>query len=212
MKKTILSYNWPEYFNAVEKNLGRNRLSGRIELLRRAHHLFNAYPNFYTMDYDDRRRIGGLIEVEGNVNWLSFGSMNGAGKFKGKIKDNNVALSDALDHIPLTGEVTYNQYTSYCQTFLKAFPNGGGGISTCTRLLAMKRPDYFVCYDRENKLGFVKHYNVNIYKPDFQKYWDKIIAPSLDTEWWNTTSLKDPVQSSVWKCRIAFLDAMLYHF
>src|SRR5262249_50503526 len=72
--------------------------------------------------------------------------------FKAAIRDNRQEISDALDAIPPAVEpVTKADYMRFVRLFRGAFPNGGGGLATGTRLLAMKRPDVFVCLDRKNR-------------------------------------------------------------
>jgi hypothetical protein len=77
--------------------------------------------------------------------------MVAAGRFKRAIKKNDPNLSQALDLIPAKGDISREDYLKYTDQFLKAFPNGGGGIATATRLLAMKRPDAFVCLDSASR-------------------------------------------------------------
>jgi hypothetical protein len=55
-----------------------------------------------------------------------------------------------LDEIPLNGPVQRDDYEAFIGRYKAAFPIKNGqpykhGLGTATRLLAMQRPDYFVC-------------------------------------------------------------------
>ncbi len=40
----------------------------------------------------------------------------------------------------------------------------------------MKRPDYFVCLDKANKVGLCDAFGITIKNHDYDAYWDTIIA------------------------------------
>lgn len=56
----------------------------------------------------------------------------GAGYYHQAIKQNNAHISAALDHIPLKGLVSKEQYNAYIHEFVKAFPSGGDGVVALT--------------------------------------------------------------------------------
>jgi hypothetical protein len=124
------------------------------------------------MDLNERKEIAGLSPTSGE-----FGNMVAAGKFKLAIRENDLHLTNALNLIPLNGPVSRMQYLKYIEEFKKAFPRGGGGIATATRLLAMKRPDIFVCINGGNRkrlcLAFGARADLGL-----EQYWDTIIAPN----------------------------------
>jgi hypothetical protein len=139
--------DWPEYCEAVKED-AEHTTEGRLAVLETARQLFTDHPHFHNIDHDSRRGIAGFGEVEG-IDWLWFGSMKGAGYYKQAINQNSRQISDALDEIPLTGEITEQHFNRYLALFRTAFENTG--IATATRLLAFKRPDYFVCLDSKNR-------------------------------------------------------------
>ena len=69
--------------------------------------------------------------------------MRGNGKFNKQIGENNIEISNALDEIPLFGQITKNHFNKFIVHFINVFP--GKNLITASRLLAMKRPDVFVC-------------------------------------------------------------------
>jgi hypothetical protein len=115
-----------------------------------------------------------------NREWGWFGSMRGMGDFANRIEENDDSLAAALDGIPRSGEVTRAQYDRYCRLFRKAFAGSSrtGGVPTASRLLAMKRPDTFLCVCKPNiaaaseALGFART------TLDLNNYWERVVNPS----------------------------------
>lgn len=54
---------------------------------------------------------------ERNVQWVLFGNMRAAGRFKNRVNDNDEYISLALDCIPLQGEVSQAQDNEYKRNF-----------------------------------------------------------------------------------------------
>jgi hypothetical protein len=63
-----------------------------------------------------------------------------------------------LDHIPADGYVSEEQFINFKRHFDLAFQGKAhqGGVATASRLLAMKRPDMFVCVNNANRKGNCK--------------------------------------------------------
>ena len=133
--------------------------------------------------------------------------MRGAGSFQQAINSNNPEVSRALDAIPHTGEVGELQYREFAEIFGAGFERSG--LAVGSRLLAMKRPDYFVCLDSKNKRKLCQDFGIT-QQVDFENYWDKVVARLIDANWWNAPAPKDKLERRVWKCRAAFLDARFY--
>jgi len=111
---------------------------------------FDLHEHFNDIAFDARRGIAGLSSTTiKNAAW--FGSMSGAGKFYKLINEEHPAFSLAMDEIPVRGDVRKEHYDRFIAEYLKAYPNGRDGLGTATRLLAMKRPDTFLCVDAKNK-------------------------------------------------------------
>jgi hypothetical protein len=136
--------------------------------------------------------------------------MSGAGVFKSLIKSNSPELSAALDCIPATGEVEAADYRAFVTEFRRAFRGGRSGIATGTRLLAMKRPDTFVCVNARNREGLCNDLGVAPTTLGLDGYWDSIIAPIQDADWWNQPRPSSAVERRIWEGRAALLDALYY--
>ena len=175
--------------------------------------LLSKHQSFGDLDRDERNKVAGTLHhangIIDGVNFHWFGSMWGARQFKPAIKENNPNISLALDAIPATGAVTRKDYLAFVERYRKAFPNGGDGIGTATRLLAMKRPDVFVCLDSKNRTLLCKDFGIRG-TVDYKKYWDSIITPVMASPWWGTPVPQSTLEQEVWKARVAFLDCVFY--
>ena len=84
-------------------------------------------------------------------------------------------------------------------------------IATASRLLAMKRPDVFVCFDNENKSKLCKDFGITQSNMTYERYWDEIIERIFDSEWWNSPKPDENEKNiGIWRGRAAFLDSLYY--
>ncbi|MFZ1570035.1 MAG: phospholipase D-like domain-containing protein [Thiolinea sp.] len=205
---SVMSMSWAQYFRKVKADRYHG-FSERCELLEIVKLAFLNYPNFAAMELPLRKIIAGLPnEQDHRSGW--FGSMKGAGYYHQAVNENNKHLSLALDEIPLRGIVTRTEYEKYISEFTRAFPNGRDGIGTASRLLALKRPDQFVCLDSKNRRTLCIDFGIASTKMTYASYWDEIIERILDAPWWNSKRPRSAEQSAVWAGRAAMLDAIFY--
>lgn len=210
----ILAMTWVDYFDKVksEKQTSYGHsMAGRLKVIQAAQQLFSAKKHFKDIDQLGRQKIAGLVKPSAPdaVDYRWFGSMMGAGKFFRAINENEENLSLALDLIPATGGITRDTYLGYIEQYKKAFPEGRDGIGTASRLLAMKRPDTFVCFDARNKEGLCGAFGIsrNI---GYEEYWDSIIARIEEANWWCSPPPPTGVERDIWEARAAFLDSLYY--
>jgi hypothetical protein len=217
----IRQMTWPEYYGMIEAetDLRRDRwpnrcrpFGERLQVIRQVRALFASHPHFNCIPPSERRMIAGLVAVEG-IDFGWFGTMLAAGSFKGFICNNNQrytqelnAISQALDLIPPTGGVSRGAYVAYERSLPKGCAIGAG-----TRLLAMKRPDTFVCVCGGNRQRLCPAFNT---APGvgLERYWDKIIMEIQRSAWWNAPPPNDGVEREVWEARAAFLDSLFYEY
>lgn len=204
----LFSLSWEQFAKRVEEE-DHHGLGQRLKVLAEARKRFRNYGSFSKMSDEKRRDIAGYAP-EDVLPWGYFGSMRGAGKFKHAVKTNNKHLSDALDSVPMDGLVTSDHYFEYVEHFRKAFPKGGDGIAVTTRLLCMKRPDMFVCFDRKNRAALCKEFGIKPSGMTYHRYWEEIIERIRDATWWNASRPKDACKEAVWRGRTALLDALFY--
>ena len=203
----------------IEKSGSTHTLEGRLRVLEGINSIFKKAPTYAELDEDDRKRVAGTMgEVEarqkdGNgFDWAWFGAMGSNGSFSTTVLNDPGGISRALDHIPMTGPVGRDQYDAFVEVYKTALsPDlyASGGIGNGTRLLAMKRPDQFVCLCSPNRRGIAEHFNVP-YNTTLDTYWDRIVQRIRGTPWWNSPEPSDEHERKVWAGRAALLDAIYY--
>ncbi|MDR3490210.1 MAG: phospholipase D family protein [Bradyrhizobium sp.] len=208
LKTPLLSMSWAEYLKAVRRDKPRH-INERTEVLDAARRLFRDHGRFARMPPLDRKGIAGFNKSD-DVPWGWFGSMSGNGTFMNRVNANDPNLSRALDAIPLNGEVGKEHYNEFVEAYLRAFPEGRHGLPTATRLLAMKRPDYFVCFDSANRRKLCTAFEISLHHHDYDRYWDSLIERILISKWWNSPRPNTEREAKLWDGRAAFLDCLYY--
>lgn len=209
----VCQMEWDDFFRRVKKernSANKAAMPHRLEVIAEIRASFKETPRFADMEKDRRNEVAGLVRYE-DIDFLWFGSMRGAGKFKGAISRNEPHISTALDQIPFDGPVGRGDYLAFVAEFEKAFPKGGGGVATATRLLAMKRPDLFVCLDNANRRRLCAAFKIR-QAVGYEDYWDSIVERIRASTWWNVSRPKDRTQAAVWDARAAMLDALFYEW
>lgn len=204
----VMTMSWPQFFASVQKD-AHHGFEKRCDLLKLVRTAFETTQHFQQMELGLRKTVAGL-PTDFNEHWGWFGSMSGAGYYHQAVNDNNLHLSNALDEIPLNGPVSREHYEAYLSEFVKAFPNGRHGVGIASRLLALKRPDYFVCFDFKNKKELCKDFDIKQSGMDYERYWDEVIERITDSAWWNEPRPRNTLAGTVWDGRAAMLDAIFY--
>lgn len=204
----VMGMSWTQFYALVRQD-AYHGFEGRSDLLKLVRTEFETTGHFQEMDLGIRQTIAGLPN-NFNDNWAWFGSMRGAGYYSHEVINNNPHLSAALDQIPLNGPVSREHYEAYIAEFVQAFPNGRDGVGTASRLLAMKRPDYFVCFNSKNQKELCKDFEINQTGMDYERYWEEVIERIIDSAWWNEPPPQNALARSVWDFRAAMSDAIFY--
>ena len=214
IKSKIFTISWIEYVEKVRKDQF-HPFEERLNLLYNARKYFKKYNHFSDMPEKKRKQIAAFYpsnEKSVGFDWRWFGSMSAVVRFGNRINNNNENISLALDQIPLyedREEINKSDFDKYVEYFKKAFPRGGGGMAGASRLLAMKRPDIFVCLDSKNKANLCEEFGIakNI---ELEQYWDEIIERIKDSVWWTCKKPSDESEYKLWQGRAAMLDAIFY--
>jgi len=204
----VRSMSWDQFLAKVKED-PHHGFKERCELLQLLRLEFIKTGDFASMSLGVRKTIAGLPN-DFDHRWGWFGSMSGAGYFHQAINDNNQHLSLALSKVPPHEPLLRTQYDDYVAEFKKAFPNGRHGVGTASRLLALKRPDQFVCFDSKNQKELCKDFGIKQTGMDYQRYWEEIIERIMDSPWWKSPRPNDQEASVVWEGRAAMLDAIFY--
>jgi HKD family nuclease len=208
----ILRMTWAAYLDKVKAEKASvygHSMTERLKVIQVARQLFAKHQQFNRINLGGRRKLAGLDGIVDGVDFGFFGSMKGVGKFWTAIQNNDENLSLALDLIPAASGITREIYLEYIEQYKKAFPQGRHGVATASRLLAMKRPDTFVCLDSKNKKLLCRDFGISR-NVGYEKYWDSIVARIMESTWWCSPQPASGVEADVWKARAAFLDSIYY--
>ena len=106
---SVLSKTWQEYFNYIK--MKDKNLATRLEVIRNVRKLFDSHVHFCDMNPIDRQKIAGVIgKKDDGVDYLFFGRMTSVRTLSDIINNNNKHLSQALDLIPLDGDIPKEIY------------------------------------------------------------------------------------------------------
>ncbi|WP_417701094.1 phospholipase D family protein [Pseudomonas sp.] len=203
--------DWALYVRSVRSDKA-NDLQGRLKVLSFARQLFASDTSFTDLPDIDRRRIGGLLRQSSTeeLDWGLFGQMTSAGRLFPALDSDSEAISRALDQIPVVGAVKRRHYDAFVENFLQVQGAVDTWIGFGTRLLAMKRPDYFFCYCDPNKRGLADAFGVAFSTVNLHNYWDRFIEPMQLMPWWQQELPESADEQSLWMGRAALLDAIYY--
>lgn len=213
----LVEMSWSQYVQKVRSSTHHN-VGQSLKLLRTAQGWLAAVPSFADLTTPQRKALAGIIgEADKAINdeldqdWGWFGSMRGAGDFKNRVAENDASLARAIDSIPQKGEVTRGHYDRFASLFVKAFANSHrvGGVPTASRLLAMKRPDVFLCISDPNLTAAAAEMGFSRSTLKLDNYWDRVVEVIRASEWY-AADKPDSRDGPLWECRAAMLDAILY--
>jgi HKD family nuclease len=211
-KDDLIEMGWAEFARKVRSE---KHFQMRLAVLAQARILFDKAQSFSKLTGIERKAIAGTLgrKEEGpkSLDWGLFGSMFGFGVLKKKVNENATKISAALDCIPPAGAVTQANYKQFVKLYAQVFvgEKRAGSISSASRLLAMKRPDYFVCIDKANKKGLSAHFGLAASAIKLENYWTDLIEPIQLSPWWRTPRPAGN-DDKIWDGRAAFLDALFY--
>ncbi len=217
LSSLLVNMKWKEYVKAIKASTNDDYRQ-RLSLLRKSQNMFASVSTFYKLSVNEWRAIYGVIGkqqmIEANLNdheWGWFGAMKGFGDLNKRINEKDKFIAHAIDCIPQHGDVTEDQYDNYCKKLLLAFEGTSRKprVATASRLLAMKRPDTFVCVSTPNKTGIAKALCYPKSTLNLDNYWERIVELIKISPWHNATrpTGKD---AELWDGRAAMLDAIFY--
>lgn len=200
--------NWNEFYFWVQQD---HRLQARFELLDRAQKCFKDNALFRNMNERERKGFAGLLKsnYESEPNWAFFGTISEF-KYRHHLNDPSSKLLHAIDLIPSSGDVTKKQYDAYTKCFINILGRKNP-LASISRLLAIKRPDLFVCINKYNKKKIAESFNIS--KSDFtvENYWNILESFIWNSEWYiEPKGNKKESELKCWKYRVALLDSISY--
>ena len=208
IESSVMTMAWPQYYQAVTRDK-HHGFEGRCELLKVVSAAFLDYDSFMEMTLPLRKTIAGLQTIRRAIGAGSEVCGETGTTIKQLTKITRT-FQLRLMKSPLRGIITKREYDSYIKKFILAFPNGRHGVGIASRLLAMKRPDQFVCLSSKNKRGLCKDFGITQSKIDYDFYWEEFIERIRDAPWWKSDEPEEKSERGVWLGRAAMLDAIFY--
>lgn len=214
-KTSPMTLMWAKFVEGV-KNDGHHNLDGRLAILERAATLFSEHASFAAMSQYERKAIAGTYGAKepqlDNLEWPWFGTMFGQGDFKNLVNESPGLLSAALDHIPADGEVSEEQFNAFAHDFSLAFQGKAheGGVATASRLLVMKRPDFFIGVNNANRQGICDAFGTAPTTLTLGNYWERVVIPMQNSPWWLHARPRGILAGRIWDNRAALLDSIYY--
>lgn len=214
---TLGTMSW-EFFEKLVRHDRYSSFRKRIELLSEIREIFAKTSSFAKLPPSKAKGIAGVLGrkeakdmgLDGQ-DWNWFGSMSGAGTFAGLVGLGNSELGAALDRIPMLGQVTKEHFDSYMTAFAGAFSESAriARLAPATRLLAMKRPDVFVCVNAGNRQGLAGALSFASTTIRLENYWERVIEPIQQAPWYNSQRPSGE-NGELWDTRVAMLDAIYF--
>jgi len=164
------------------------------------------------MNQEVRLKIAGSTRWDDGLDWHLFGHTVINPRTVVSIKERISNFSKALEYIPLTGKVSKNNYMDFLNAFEDKDKSLGYCVSVVSRILAMKRPDIFICLTQANRENIKNDFGINkeIKSNEYERYWDEIIERIHKSDWFLTSEPKDLIEKDLWEKRVAMLDSIFY--
>ena len=213
---------WPFYVEYIKQNAVNTSLEERLKFLTYVNAI-KATP-LHEMTELDRLTFAGKHTANHDPGAYDFdnewfASTRSARVFHQLLEQRSSDFAQALSHIPLEGEVSYEQYTSFVTAYKDIFKTDADGqpsdekpqLLPATRLLAMLRPDQFVTLSNQKMdllciaLGCSKLNNL-----DFAGYWHEVIETIRTTAWYRQDAPEDAEELKLWQARVALIDLFFF--
>ena len=216
LSSPLTNLSWRDFRDAVHDS-AHHDVDQSLELLAIAQRWLVSVRSFSQLTAPQRKAIAGIIgdyqktDPELDRDWGWFGSMKGAGDFANRIDANDRNLARAVDAIPMRGEVTRADYDRFCTEFIRAFSQSSrqGGVATASRLLALKRPDTFLCLCKPNIAGAAEQMGFAPSTLALDNYWDKVVEVLRASDWY-AAPRPAGADAALWDNRAAMLDTIFY--
>ena len=221
-------WSWDHYYRMLIESCIKDKVSlaGRVALLDEAQYIFKKYESFKDVPVSIRKNLAGIIKktsVEHGYNpetdWYLFGrnilrsyycnAMKMTADYvpQNQLEQELVDLRDAIDLVPLSGAVNKTIFNHYQKDYRCM---GDNPRASASRLLAMKRPDLFICVNGSNvdKLKALFGISGDL---TWNTYWQDIVEKVQTMEWYKQAKNVRPEGAFEAKCAkycVALLDCL----
>lgn len=218
----LLSYSFEEYFEICKFD-NYQSIDDRLELIKFAKNYGNNQSEFCF--------IGGIdssLSYPGNYpKYGYFGTMNMDKTFYNELRDPKTwqRIHKIYQSIPTSGNISKNKFIDFVEDLTYTLNSSvnhvyifNNHLACATRLLAMRRPDFFYCQNNKNRkyLGKdLKAISKNKLNPNQMNspegYWSAV--EMIQNSSWGNSTLNpkwSPKMQECWHARIAMIDSLYY--
>lgn len=215
---------WEEVSEIIQQIAFIDRIGMLNDIQKIFKKLNNSNIKFENLELDDLRMIIGNSK-DVNNKYRALGGLSASGNAQNILLniDNTKKIefkkiSETLDKIGLLNEdnICHLFSEDFVRNFLVTIMSVDGcGISTATRLLAVKRPDLFLCVNKENQNSIKELFGFKISGTDERKIekYIQLLKIIYNTDYFNHKLTKDEKQDkalvAISKYRVALLDSYL---
>lgn len=213
---------WPIFFDFIQQQKTLHGLDERLRLLDFLSSLkdkpldelatvdLHAVAGKHTADHDPE-------VFNFDTEW--FGSTKGAKMFQLLLHEQTEQFAMALNHIPLEGEVSRQDYQNFVKAYQDIFhgfiedkPQGETPpLFPATRLLAARRPDIFIVLTSAKVENYCLGFNLpKLNNQAFDAYWDDLLATIQVAAWWRQGQPEDELEQQLWQYRAVLVDVFLF--
>ena len=213
-----LNISWELYLQAINQLPANYKIAPSLKLLNLADGLMNQLNSgVLESTPQERNLLGGISDnktvKEYQLDTELLGGMSSFAAFKKILKNDPAGVQKLLKIIPANGRIDGWHYMQFTDGYRQLFETNGtkqAPLFPATRLLAMKRPDQFVCISPDTDLGFYQAFATKpLKKQDFTRYWDDIILTIQKTAWFKQDLPMDPSQLAIYRARVCLLERIL---
>lgn len=148
-----------------------------------------------------------------DVEWFASTKSNKA--FHQLLLGHPALFSEALSEIPLSGDVTSEQYFAFVKKYKAIFgqfaPEDKPPLTAATRLLALRRPDHFIAMSSAKLDLYSQGFGITkLNNQSFDDYWHEIISTLTQCLWWKSEQPEQEEELLLWQNRMILVDLFLF--
>jgi hypothetical protein len=164
------------------------------------------------MTTEELRHVAGTRH---NDRFAYFGTTSSVGNFSKLMLRSPARIDRALNNIPLgRGQaVSRTAFWAYINAFrrlARTLPRPRPSIACWSRLLAMKRPDSFLCVNGRNLPQISRAFDLRADETETPEGYWRLHEQIWTLPWCRSTPPQSSRMRSIWNARVALLDAFYY--
>lgn len=187
------------------------RIESQLELLKKSANLSLCGVNNATSVQKNWLYGKSTAECDGSA----LPSFKNSRNFISYVTNHTDKVDQVLSLIPLTGEVTTADFNAFVALYKKTYCQATGAknapLYPATRLLALHRPDLFVCLSATNAELYSAAFATDKLSSDsFDVYWNQLITGIKASAFWRAEMPQESEQGKTyWRFRVALIDIFL---